>query len=73
MDHFLTETKKHDKDQTTIDKSDTIRRQGIVAPPIPLPLVAAAVPAAAAAAIGAYGTYQQEINALFNSFGGKMY
>ena len=40
-------------------------------PPIGIPFAAAALPAAAAAAIGVYGANQEEIHRIVNSFLGK--
>ena len=42
-------------------------------PPIGIPFAAAALPAAAAAAIGVYGANQEEIHRIVNSFLGKNY
>ena len=52
-------------------QSQAQKRQDIITPIVGGPFVGAVVPAAAAAAIGVYGTYQQEINELISSLLGK--
>ena len=46
-------------------------RQGVVIPVLGVPFLAAALPTTAAAAIGIYATYGDEIASLFNSIFSK--
>ena len=57
--------------RATNSKKPAQERQDFITPIVGGPFVAAAVPAAAAAALGVYGTYQQEINDLVSSLLGK--
>ena len=57
--------------RATNSKQQAQERQDFITPIVGGPFVAAAVPAAAAAALGVYGTYQQEINDLLSSLLGK--
>jgi small neutral amino acid transporter SnatA (MarC family) len=59
--------------KTNTEKSDKIKRQDLLLAPLGVPFMAAALPAAAAAAIGVYGTYQEDIHRIVNSFLGKTY
>ena len=55
----------------SVSNAQAQKRQDIITPIVGGPFVGAVVPAAAAAAIGVYGTYQQEINELISSLLGK--
>ncbi len=59
--------------QQTIEKYDRIERQGIAIPQLGIPFAAATLPAAAAAAIGVYGVYQEDIHRIINSIVGNKY
>ena len=64
-------TKKQAGPKNPVEKSDTIERQGLVVPAVGVPFAAAALPAAAAAGIAVYGTYQEDIHRIVNSLVGK--
>ncbi len=64
-------TKVHHKRPS--EKSDNIRNRQGFAPPIGIPFAAAALPAAAEASIGLYGTYQDEIHRFLDSFTGRTF
>ena len=53
-------------------ESEFQEKQAVAATVLGAPFVAAALPAAAAAAIGIYGTYQEDIRQLYNSLFGKI-
>ena len=69
--YFQIETSTDIVPKIPLEKSDTIFEKQDVVTPIGIPFAAAALPAAAAAAIGVYGTYQQDIHRIIDSFVGK--
>ena len=62
--NIATETKANPKIKNS--EPEINERQGILPPLLGPPFVAAVLPAAAAASIGLYGAYMEEINYIYN-------